>query len=582
MTLRLSTLIKNTGKAIAQYYLMLVCALVLAVTVMRLLFLDTVSDYALIRIALVAGLGISLSFAAVILGQRKGRRFLWEAICAVLLVTFYVWVLPDKKTDFTEKYVYILIPSYIIAHLLVALAPFFSTANTKKFWQYNKGLFVNFILTLIFTLVFAGGIELALLAADNLFNLWIDDNLYAQFFFGILIFGSALIFSLFCAEGLPNLEKDEPYPVVLKFFTQFILIPLLLLYLIILYLYGIKILITWQMPQGWVSYLVLVYGVIGTLALLLVYPLLGKTSKAWINWFKKLFYGSLFPLLILLFVAIGIRIKAYGVTEARYFVVFLAIWFTFIATYYTFVKKPQLKIIPLSLFLSGLFILIIPYFNVFSVSLRSQKKQFIALLKTNQLLENGKIQTHQKISHKLIKNLNSKYRYLNDRQQQSFVVDKLNPTDKTLFAKSHYNFSYLFSTINDNSQHYYKHLYSKNQPVYTTKNYTYVIPLMYGKNQLSFQIGQDSLNLHNATITNKGFIFSVNGKDKDISSLIYKVAQPYIKANTEEIDTLSVQFTWMHYTGKFIFTNLYFTLSANHTPVSVNRVRGVLLLRKKD
>lgn len=160
---------------------------------------------------------------------------------------------------------------------------------------------------------------------------------------------------------------------MLKFFTQFVLIPLLIIYVVILYLYSIKILINWELPRGWVSYLVLVYSMVRILALLLVHPLRGDDAKSWVRIFGKMFYYTLIPLLVLLFVAIFTRLLEYGFTEARYYVVLLALWLTLVVGYFALKKNPGIKFIPISLFVFGIFSLLMPFANAFSVAKQSEK-----------------------------------------------------------------------------------------------------------------------------------------------------------------------------------------------------------------
>ncbi|WP_449398242.1 DUF4153 domain-containing protein [Chryseobacterium wanjuense] len=283
-----------------------------------------------------------------------------------------------------------------LTHLFVSFIPFLEQNVELKFWQYNKNLFVNIFLTAVFTGVLTGGVELAILAVDKLFDFNFDDRLYTDTLYVLLIFGSCFIFLLFNDKGLNNLEKDGDYPIVLKFFTQFILIPLLLIYVIILYFYSIKILINWQLPRGWVSYLILAYCIVGVLALLLVHPLKNENTKSWVKIFSKAFYYTIIPLIILLFVAIFTRILEYGYTEPRYFVLLLALWLLSIVTYFIFVKKGTIKFIPISLFAFGVFALIFPYLNAFSVSKRSQKAELLKILDEKQLLSNGKIDFKRK------------------------------------------------------------------------------------------------------------------------------------------------------------------------------------------
>ena len=105
-----------------------------------------------------------------------------------------------------------------------------------------------------------------------------------------------------------------------------------------------KILINLGLPRVWVSYLILIYSVVGILALLLVHPLKEESAKSWVKVFSKIFYYTLIPLLVLLFVAIFTRILEYGYTEPRYFVLLLAIWLTTVVLFY-FYKKATIKFV---------------------------------------------------------------------------------------------------------------------------------------------------------------------------------------------------------------------------------------------
>src|SRR5690606_7241037 len=233
----------------------------------------------------------------------------WGEILGILFLIGFYFILPKDEDDFTEFYAYLLIPVFILSHLLVSFVAFVRKQDHENnFWQYNKNLFVNFFLTLVFTGVLTGGVLLAILAVDNLFNVGFEENIYGQIFVSLLIFGSSFIFLLFNETGLDFLEKEGKYPVVLKFFTQYVLIPLLCIYVVILYFYSGKILINWELPRGWVSYLILAYSIVGILALLLVHPLKENTDKSWIRIFSKVFYFTLIPLIVLLFVAIFTRV----------------------------------------------------------------------------------------------------------------------------------------------------------------------------------------------------------------------------------------------------------------------------------
>ena len=393
------------------------------------------NDFIFLKLGLVSCLGISLLYSLKMLSQRIGKSILLEASGTAFLVLFY-FLLPAQEKDFTEQYAFLLIPTFILSHLLVSFIAFLGVKREMYFWQFNKNLFINIFLTAIFTGVLVGGVELAILAIDQLFDFNFDGEYYRKTFILLAIFGSCFIFLLFNEKGLQDLEKDGSYPLILKFFTQYILIPLLFIYVVILYFYGGKILINWELPRGWVSYLVLAYSVVGILGLLLVHPLKDTSTKSWVQMFSKIFYYTLIPLIALLFTAIFTRILAYGYTEPRYFVLLLAAWLSSVVLYFAFSRKTTIKFVPVSLFVFGLFSLIFPYLNTFSVAIRSQKKELKEVLVQNNLLENGNINFDKKVSDTVVDELSDKFKYLAERKQGDFLKHFLKKEDEKIIVKN--------------------------------------------------------------------------------------------------------------------------------------------------
>ena len=66
-------------------------------------------------------------------------------------------------------------------------------------------------------------------------------------------------------------------------------------------------------------------------------PILDKNK--WAYRFKHWFPKFILPILIMMFISIGIRIRQYGVTENRYFVIILGLWVLGIMLYFTFTKN---------------------------------------------------------------------------------------------------------------------------------------------------------------------------------------------------------------------------------------------------
>lgn len=433
MKSKLLETLNRAGEAVSRYPIVLVMALLASVGAICIVESDSEQAFTYTKFTICASMGISLMFALKMLSQRIRKELLLQLSGIIFLIGFY-WILPGQKSGFTEIHAYTIAVTVLLTHLLVSFVPFLEKNKESGFWQYNKNLFVNFFLTAVFTGILTGGVELAILAIDQLFDFKFNSRIYTDTFFVLAILGSSLIFLLFNEKGLSNLEKESTYPVVLKFFTQFILIPLLLIYAVILYFYSFKILINWQLPRGWVSYLILAYSIVGILALLLVHPLRAENTKSWVRIFSKAFYYTIVPLIILLFTAIFTRILEYGFTEPRYFVFLLAVWLLSTVVYFILIKKATIKFIPISLFLFGVFALIFPYLNAFSVANRSQKAELFKILNQHQLISNGKLNFQKKITDTVRNEIADKFEFLAERKQQEFLSGLLNEKDQTELA----------------------------------------------------------------------------------------------------------------------------------------------------
>lgn len=448
--------LSRANEVIFRYPMILVMALLAAIGAIYIVETERSEITSYSKFTICSCLGISLMFALKMLSQRIGKELLLQVCGIVFLIGFY-YILPDKKNSFTEVYAYIIAVTALLSHLLVSFVPFLEKDRELRFWQYNKNLFINIFLTAVFTGVLTGGVELAILAVDKLFDFNFHDRIYRDTFFVLAILGSSFIFLLFNDKGLNNLEKDGTYPVVLKFFTQFILIPLLLIYVTILYFYSVKILINWQLPRGWVSYLVLAYSIVGILALLLVHPLKEENAKSWVRIFSRAFYYTIVPLIVLLFTAIFTRILEYGYTEPRYFVLLLALWLLSIVVYFIFNKKATIKFIPVSLFLFGAFALVFPYLNAFSVAKRSQKTELMNILNQHQLVSAGKINFQKKVTDTVRNEIADKFEFLAERKQSEFLSTLLNEKDQAeltdnikngTFYSINYDIQNKFSDVN--------------------------------------------------------------------------------------------------------------------------------------
>lgn len=192
---------------------------------------------------------------------------------------------------------------------------------------------------------------------------------------------------------LPDGAAGFTYPRQLRILGQFILMPLVCVYLIIVYAYAVRTLMIWRWPTGWVTYLLLSFCALGILCLFLVQPLADRQDRGanrWVKIYAQHFHLALFPVLLLLFAAIGKRVHDYGITENRYFVLALGVWLSGIALHSAIDASRNMRILPASLCLVALLASFGPW-GAFEISRKSQVLRIKNLLEANGMLVGGKL-----------------------------------------------------------------------------------------------------------------------------------------------------------------------------------------------
>jgi hypothetical protein len=557
---KLSLIATKIKAMLLNYPLVLIMSLATVIVIIYGIETDSKKEdaYLLLRLGITSALGISSQFALKMLAQRIKNGLIWQLAGILFLIGFF-YVFPNEEKNFSEVYGFIIVPTFILSHLLVAFISFPKKENEEQnFWQYNKNLFINLFLTAVFTGVLTSGVELAILAVQELFNFNFKNEIYLETYATLAIFGSSSIFLLFNESGLEYLEKEGAYPVVLKFFTQFILIPLLIIYVVILYFYCLKITINWELPRGWVSYLVLAYSIVGIFALLLVHPLQKEKAKSWIILFNKIFYYTLIPLIVLLFVAIFTRVLQYGYTEARYFVLLISVWLTSVMLYFIVNKKATIKFIPISLFVFGVFALIFPYFNAFSVSKRSQENELKQLLMENKLLVNGLIDFKAPIADSVKTDVEDKFEYLTKRMDHEFIKSFLDSNTKKLVDKDNYWYIGLFKNVKFTAVSVDNYIrIDSNTNTYEIKEYEYYLKSANSEN-LETTLGKDKINIkYDYKGKNPTYEIKINEEVKDIMPQIKAFCNNY-KSASKDIHVADLSFTvdFQNYQIKILFDSI--------------------------
>jgi hypothetical protein len=340
--------------------------------------------------------------------SRRVRLILESAFIAAAL--FYFFLLPNQtlSLSYSSQFVVLLAISGLLCFVCIKQA----YGNDDFYWNFYATLFIRLFVTGIYTGIILSGTGAALGAIDALFK----THLVRIYELRIVIVTLWIFAPLFFLSGVPvesgSEEMKDYRSIWLKNIGMYVMVPLTIVYLSILYAYGFKILLQWELPEGMVSYLVLSFASYGILTLLVIFPF-QKDSK-WLYWFSRYFYILQMPLLLLLFVAVFTRVFEYGITFRRYYVLALAVWLLSITIYMVIKKNRNLIFIPLSLAVIALLSILGPW-SSFNVSYLSQKGRLMRLLNENGLIQDNKIhRVERTLPIKIRADISSITRYLYD------------------------------------------------------------------------------------------------------------------------------------------------------------------------
>lgn len=338
------------------------------------------------RIVMVTALGIPFTLSIKLLFEKYSRiTVIGKAFVYIILSGFlgfyYSYLLKEINNVSVSRYIALSLSLYICFLFI----PFL---NKKKdsIELYVIQLFTRFFITVIYSIVLFLGLAAILFTVDKLLGITVRSSIY--YYTWLLTVG--LFSSSFFLAGVP--EQDEkaeeyPYPKYLRILLLYIVIPLVVVYLVILYIYFAKIIITWEWPVGLVSHLVLWYSAFCVGLIFLISILKdNKWVKIFVSWLPKL----ILPILVMMFISMGIRINAYGITENRYYVVVLGLWVAAMMLFIIFNKNKRNIIILISLSVVALLSVFGPL-SSFNISKLSQNNRLAKILVKNDMLIDGKI-----------------------------------------------------------------------------------------------------------------------------------------------------------------------------------------------
>lgn len=346
-------------------------------------FVDSELNEMLGRIAMVLALGIPLSLCLRVLFEKlptikNNTKLLTYFLSALGLLLYFTYLLPDYEINTVTRYIALSLALYCG----FAFIPYIG--KRPGFEQHVVILIRQFLITALYSLVLFIGLIATVFTVDQLLF-----KLPSRIYLDIWLMVVGLFAPTFFLSDIPIMGEDlseVDYSKVLKALLFFIVMPLITVYTLILYFYFAKILITRQWPVGMVSHLVLWYALVTIFVSFVIYP--QRNANRWVNNFLLFIPKLIIPLLLMMFVAMGIRIKAYGITENRYFVLLAGIWALGSIIYFSVVNKKKNVILAITLACIMVLGVFGPW-SAYSVSKHSQNARFAAILERNQMLQDG-------------------------------------------------------------------------------------------------------------------------------------------------------------------------------------------------
>ena len=337
-----------------------------------------------------ASLGLPLFTAVTLLGERRqlapSARWVASGLGAALLVALYFFFERWEALSLPQRYGHLT----VTLHLAVAVVPYAGVDEPHGFWHYNRSLFFRFLLATLYAGALFAGLAVALAAVDNLLGIEVADPQYARLFFLIAYFFHPVFFLAGVPADFARLERSRYYPAGLKVFSQFIMLPLVAVYITILTIYLGKILVTGTWPSGWTGYLVSSLAVAGIFSLLLVHPERMRPERGWVDRYALAFWIGILPSAGMVLLALWQRFEQYGITERRYLLGVLAVWLAVTALYRAITRTREVKGIPLTLAIIGAVTFVGPW-SAYAVAERSQVARMEGILAAHGALVAGRV-----------------------------------------------------------------------------------------------------------------------------------------------------------------------------------------------
>jgi hypothetical protein len=221
-------------------------------------------------------------------------------------------------------------------------------AQQSRFWLVNH----QALATAALAAGAFGIIALGFLVIERSLSMLFGLEAGRLFYNWLLPFTGLFLTPVYWLSTLPKLseieavqaERPEFIGKAVGFLGQFVLVPMLFIYALILLAYTAQIVVTQKLPEGMIGWMVMGFVIVGAATWLVLYPPFMR-DKPLVKLFRRLWFWLTLVPLGLFFFAVWVRVDAYGFTSERMLLLAGGLWAAILAAIFLF-RRGDIRLIP--------------------------------------------------------------------------------------------------------------------------------------------------------------------------------------------------------------------------------------------
>jgi hypothetical protein len=323
------------------------------------------------------------------------KKWIGFGLAGLLAIGFY-FILPEVP-HYRLRWTYITFTSLLfIFHLMYAVIPFFRNKDEEMFLRYNVNVLEAFAESILLNMILYGLLCLAIYAVKTLFDLGFDNDLFMHLFIWIAGFINTINFLSNYPDIPINKATQNKYNSrFYKILVQYIGIPVMIIYGVIILAYTIKIAVGSDF-KPWITSMCAWYISIGLLVYLLnrlyLKDNIGKVAKS----FDQYFPIASLPVVLLFAYSAWKNINQSGITIEYYYLTLMVVFSLVVFILMSLKKDFDLRWFPYILIGLAVFSILPGSWNSWTLPVKNQEKRLISMLKENGWIENETLNLDQK------------------------------------------------------------------------------------------------------------------------------------------------------------------------------------------